>query len=383
MQNYLQTDFIARQKETTIQRRKLLNDWSDFVLKENDFYSSAIMLLIIDGITKNLKSNNDKLPPVLNKEVVASTISNIQDGLKINPKVQIDFNKIYQTKLMELSKTHHIDSSKDTNNTRWIIIKSKKNDPENFEQNVQDLKALSHKNWCTKSFHAKYYLSDGDFHIYLENDAPKIGIRFNGDTVKEIQGEKNNTQIPLKYLDMVKEYIKNFKLDEVITRELKREEDLKLKTQDIEKQLGKSFNEATSKELFKIFGMLDSVDKYGQIVLKEYRQPDVYFNWEDIGIDENKLFQNIKEIKEEGNFCNSKVTNLGILRTIGGDANFNNSKVTNLGSLRTIGGSIYLWNSQIRNLGNLSSIDGNVYSLSYSYLTETDFDNVEFSGKFL
>ena len=78
----------------------------------------------------------------------------------------------------------------------------KENDPENFEANVEKLKTLSHKNWCTKSFNAEPYLSQGDFHVYLENGEPKLGIRFIGSKIQEIQGEQNNGQIPLKYFDI-------------------------------------------------------------------------------------------------------------------------------------------------------------------------------------
>ena len=44
--------------------------------------------------------------------------------------------------------------------------------------------------------------------MYLENGNPKLGVRFVGDEVAEIQGQRNNSKIPLKYFDTFMEYQK-------------------------------------------------------------------------------------------------------------------------------------------------------------------------------
>ncbi len=62
-----------------------------------------------------------------------------------------------------------------------LILTSKQNDPVHFSSNVEKLKSLSHKSRCTKSYNAEPYLSKGDFHIYIENDEPKLGVRFEND----------------------------------------------------------------------------------------------------------------------------------------------------------------------------------------------------------
>ena len=68
------------------------------------------------------------------------------------------------------------------------MYKKKRND-------IDKLKTLSYKTWCTKSFNAEPYLSEGDFHVYLENGQPKLGVRFVDGAVKEIQGVLNNGKI--------------------------------------------------------------------------------------------------------------------------------------------------------------------------------------------
>ena len=294
--DYLNKEYKGRQEETTIQRKAMLKEWSDYVKYENDAYNNAISLLILDGITKNLKPDNDTLPPVLNKGILADTISEIQNKTKTNPKAQIDFNKLYQTKLKEqYSVELSTDSEEESGNTGWIVIPSRENDPNNFEANVEKLKALSHDSWCTKSFNAEPYLSQGDFHVYLENGKPKLGVRFVGEKIQEIQGEKNNSKIPLKYLDIVKSHIKNEKLTINAKNEIESAENIQIKLDELQQKLAKPFNECTSEELFSAFNMLEKVDEDGMLILKEYKQPDEDFSWEDIGIKENKLFKYIKE----------------------------------------------------------------------------------------
>ena len=65
----------------------------------------------------------------------------------------------------------------------------------------------------TKSKNAEPYLSEGDFHIYLDEGKPRLGVRFDGDEIVEIQGQENNcgiivspetTAIILYHMGMVK-----------------------------------------------------------------------------------------------------------------------------------------------------------------------------------
>ncbi|MBQ7450541.1 hypothetical protein IJS77_03915, partial [bacterium] len=228
-------DYKGRQQETVVQRKAMLKEWFDYVQKENDAYNGAISLLILDGITKDLKPNEDSLPPVLNKGILADTISQIQEKAKSNPKIDVNFSKMYQ---MNLQKTMlNVTGDKKVEDiTGWIVIPSKENDPEHFEENVEKLKLLSHDNWCTKSFNAEPYLSKGDFHVYLENGKPKLGVRFDGDTIQEIQGEMNNSKIPVKYFDIATEHVKNEKLSQNASNEIKDGEKTKEKVNEFKKK---------------------------------------------------------------------------------------------------------------------------------------------------
>ncbi len=419
-------DFGGRQEETKIQRKAMLKEWFDYTIKENDAYSNTQCLVILSAITKDLKANNDAIPPVLNKGILADTVSKLEEKLKRNSKENFDFNKMYQNNLRtNLMK----DSNTRETMTGWVIIPSKTNDPENFEKNVEKLKTLSHKNWCTKSFNAEPYLSQGDFHVYLENGQPKLGVRFIGNEVQEIQGEKNDGKIPQKYFENFKNHQKeyNIKLTSNAQNEVQNAEIAKKTIVDIKKNLGSAINLNVIDDAITIFNYvgIKAERKDNGLVISAYKQPDFGYScelsFEDLEIDENKLFTYIREIKGNANFEYSKITGLGQLQSIGGnadfwssnitnlgqlqsigecanfeyskitdlgqlqsigeDAYFENSKVTNLGQLQSIGGNAFFKNSKITDLGQLQSIGGDVCLNNQKTLSKKDFKHITIGGE--
>ncbi|MBQ7450293.1 hypothetical protein IJS77_02655 [bacterium] len=440
VKNIVNKDYQGRQQETVVQRKAMLKEWFDYVQKENDAYSDSISLLILDGITKDLKPNEDSLPPVLNKGILADTISQIQEKTKANPKLDVNFSKLYQMNLqksmLNMEKGENISDI-----TGWVIIPSKENDPEHFEKNVEKLKLLSHDNWCTKSFNAEPYLSKGDFHVYLENGKPKLGVRFVGDEIQEIQGEKNNSKIPVIYFDVAMEHVKDKKLSERAFREIRHGKYLKEKVEKFEKKMFKNgienatpeeivkiFNikvrkdkignlqlysrckfkegfafedfkidkkkiikylkvkadelkeklkNASSEEIFKTFGIDVKKDNDGFLIISKYCPPRTGFSYEDYGIDENELIKNVKIIEDFALFADSKITDLGNLQTIGGEATFYGSQVTDLSNLQTIGGNADFRGSQVTDLGNLQTIGGNA---DFRGSQVTDLGNLQTIG---
>ena len=204
--------YSGRHEQTTTERTERLQKWFDYCLKENNPYSNAEHLLIIDGITSKLRTNNDNIPPKLNKDILHITMSQIKEMAEhIN---EIDFNKLY----MEQAKIHALsdlseNSEKKQCYTGSIVVPAKEKASVDYEKNVNYLQVLSHHNWCTKSYNAELYLSQGDFHIYLDNGEPKLGIRYTEDRLQEIQGENNDGKIPVKYIDVLKEHLKNEKIN--------------------------------------------------------------------------------------------------------------------------------------------------------------------------
>jgi len=374
--DYLDKDFSGRKKETRIQRKAMLKEWSDYVLKENDAYNNAMALLILTAITKDLKPKNDNIPPVLNKGVLADCISEIDRNLKTDKNYHADLNKMYQNKLRAL---YLEDTKTGETETKWIIIPSKKHDPENFEKNVEKLKTLSHKNWCTKSFNAKPYLEKGDFHAYLENGQPKLGVRFVKNKIEEIQGEKNNRKIPVTYLDIAKNHINEHELNlsDKTEKEIHSAEKVKAEVEKIKSDLTDAIKAKDTVKIFNYLGYGCTQDDDGKLILEKYNQPSGLYTFADCGIDENWLLEKVKEIKGDADFENSNAKELNNLEAIGGDAIFRKSKIKNLPMLKSIGGDAMFNYSEIELIPNLEIIGG---SASYAYSNIKDLGGLEEIG---
>lgn len=348
--NYLSKDYSNINDEM----KHRFQDWVCYCLTNNSF-NNATALFIIDGISKNLKGDNAFIPE-LNTNVLNSTLSEITSISKNNPKFDC-FNSLYETNLNKetMGVLENDNGEKIEGYTGWKIIKSKIHDEENFSENVKKLKILSYKTWCTGKDMAEPYLNDGDFHIYMENGRPKIGIRFLGDEIQEIQGEKNDGKIPVKYLDNVISHIKNQHLSTKSNDEVR----IAIKIKSLLEQLNKPIEKMTAIEILEKFNMLEKQNENGSIILKNYSQPDEEFCWNDMGVDEKNLFKDVKEISGDADFTNSKLTNLGNLEKIGGNVYFGNSNIRSIGQLKEIDGDACFSYSWIRDLEKLDRIGGN------------------------
>ena len=407
-------------EQAQIQKAKILDDWMEYIMLENEAYTPSIQLMILSSITSDLSKDTNHLPPILDKRVLADTIQKISENCKKDKNYNCNFNKQYRTNLSR--GIMHTETNLDTSLSGWIVIPSKQKDPDNFEENVKKLQTLSHDNWCTKTYNAEPYLEKGDFHVYMENGKPKLGVRFDSVGIVEIQGEKNNTKIPLKYLDIVKKHLSenNYMISNRVVKEFRQAEITKDKANDFRRRLtekGLDLETCSAKDIFDLTGIKYEENEEGKLIIDDYRQPDKNYTYEDIGIDEDKLFQEIVEIRGDAYFGDSNVTNLGTLKTItggvtfensqvvnlgdletiqenavfsyskitnpgklktiGGSANFNSSKMTELGDIETIGGDVDFGSSKITNLGKLKSIMGNVW---FAHSSITDLGNLEEIG---
>ncbi len=342
-------NYKGRTFVTSIRREAILNEWYKYVL-DKDRYTKSNALFVLYGITKDLKDNDDRLPFELDKEVLSTTLKEINEEYIKNPKAQINFKKVYQKNLfLKANKNSDIATK-----TGWIVIPSQKHDSENFYDNVKKLQSISCHNWCTTGYNAKPYLENGDIHIYLENGKSKICVRFDDDIIEEIQGEKNDSQIPLKYLEIALDYIKGHKLDKDVHTEMKNAKKLIEEINKLRQKIApKDFCDLSTKEILELFGIDVYEDEDKKLIISEYKQPSLDFTFGDLGIDENKMFEDIKEIELDADFEYSDLTNLSTLQRIGGNAYFMNSKIKTADNLRHIEGDANFNDKQVGWLKNI------------------------------
>ncbi len=402
----IEKDYEGRNKETRTQRKNILEEWNTYLTDENKEYSCAEKLIIANGITKNLRPDEDTIPPVLNKGVLADTVYNLKKDLKTEHIKSFDFNKKYTNNL----RAYYMeDSTTPEGATDWIKIPSKEHDEANFEQNVEKLKALSHKSWCTKSNNAEPYLSKGDFHIYLENGQPKLGVRFNGDKIAEIQGEKNDGQLPLKYYDTFNSYRKENQFNEFEPKakeEIQKANIKKRQACALRKRLENQIENKDYVSIYETFGITSKINKDKTLTLMEYKLPKAgNLTLSDIGLSEGELFKHVSKVQGnvdledselkslyntkriDGNvyLMNSNLEDFGKLESIGGGLTFNEvwdrperaAKVSSLKNIQEIGGELDIAISNITDTGELKSVKGDVF-IKKSGLTS--LKNLEYIG---
>ena len=196
-------DHEGRNIDVKYKRVEMKDEWYDKLTSDKD-YTNTEKLLIFHGITKDMKPDDETLCPAYNKNVLDDTLNELKDRLKTDKKQAFDFGKMYRT---NLCKYYAQMSEAGEDDTKWIIIPSKEHDPDNYKENLKKLKNMSTAHWCTKYKGADLYLSDGDFHIYVEKGQPKMAIRFKGDEIREVQSELNDFIIAREYLKILDEYI--------------------------------------------------------------------------------------------------------------------------------------------------------------------------------
>lgn len=195
-------DYSGRSRHGRVHRKVILRDWLNNICSPDSQYTNVEKVLILHGITKDLKKNTDKLPPIFNKEILADTLKEVKETKRSMIKT---YNERLQNYIVQGLNV-------DKNNPNWIVLPSKKHNPSEFDKNVDRLKVLSCKTWCTKTYKARPYLENGDFHIYRENETTAIGIRFNDkQEIEEIQGFQNDWSVPDEYSDIIMEHIKSCK----------------------------------------------------------------------------------------------------------------------------------------------------------------------------
>ncbi len=334
-----------------------LVQWRDFLKNEPTYKTNPFEMLIMLSSFENKAKKWGDFPSV-EPVVIKSTFEEIDEELKKDRKFTFNFLTLYSEKLKKYT-LNKSDYNEVENGTGWMLVPSKMHDRQGFANNSKNLRNLSYKTWCThKGAFAESILEDGDFHIYFENNKPRVGIRIYNGYITEIQGVRNNYNIPIEYVDVVEQRIKDkslvvpermmYKINNAKKAKIKAEtikQDLAtaIKENDVKKilnHLGISCKEETNWQHFcrKIKGLLngENVDER-LFVVSSYSQP-VDISFAELGINEDDLLKKIVKIEYDANFMTSDATNLGALLEIGGRAFFMNSKIKDFGRLKKVSG---------------------------------------------
>lgn len=198
----IHSDLGGRNKEIYFQRREELLNWGKNLNYENKTNSEK--LFVLSGITKHLNQNDDTYVPVYDEIVLKKSLEEIKLLTKDKKNPHLSFNEIYRKNLIDsviLNENSNLENI-------WVHIPSKKENRNDYKDNIKKLQIISSQHWCTKSEHAKDFLRDCDFDIYLENRSPKLAIKSEEGYIIEIEDELNSRKVPSDYKKIIKNYIK-------------------------------------------------------------------------------------------------------------------------------------------------------------------------------
>ena len=343
------------------ERMNRLSAWKQYITIENPIFQATpvLALIVFNAITKNLKKENFEQPPILNAGALAKTVEEMEIVLsRANP--QFSFIKHYNKNLrtVEMGMNNQVANSF----TGWIKIPSLENDPENFAANVNKLKTLSHLNWCTSSYNAKPYLSKGDFHIFMDNGSPKVGIRFEEDKVAEIQGELNNQKIPLEYYQKIFEHLdtENAKLTQRAEEQLIEVKHLHRKVMQILKKYPDAIENIDIPQLLKIMGIYENTLPDGTYQIYNFStiDNDCLEVFKALEITEEMLLENVSEVIQDIILEKSSIKTFNKLKKVGGQLYINNCPfLDNLGTLEEVETLTIDEAPKLTSLGELKKVD--------------------------
>lgn len=182
-------------KEVNGEKEKVFQKWWKLLTQDAQYTDEpAFAYCMLRAILDKSPATTNRPPSSLNEQAVKNIYEKIKasggkESFKIIKNYQKEVVKENQNALVA-NPDYEVDPN-DSNNG-WLRIKSKKNDKENYEKNLQTLKDYSFPaGWCTGSSHADTYLPKGDLWLYLENGDATVTVRFEGNSVGEIRGINN------------------------------------------------------------------------------------------------------------------------------------------------------------------------------------------------
>lgn len=188
-----------------------LNKWLEY-FRFNDVYSKnpAFKYIILKPILN--VTGKDRTPST---PINAAIVANIYEKIKNEPKSPINIKKTYRDFYIKYEE-----SERETikgKGGKWIKIPSKKEDPDNFEENIASLRAISYSSWCVCGDRfAREYLSKGAFWLFIIEPTKGIkqaliAIRLDGNRIKEIRGATTDQHVPEKYKEIIIDFLEKNK----------------------------------------------------------------------------------------------------------------------------------------------------------------------------
>lgn len=325
-------------------RKQGVENWYKFLKEESNYKDDVFVhLLVMDGITSEMKPNNAATPPAVSHESFEATYNAL-----IQNNTKVSFSDIYaqQTKLKAIQQFSKGMQTVDGIEGQWVTIpRSKKGEPD-YDEHIAMVQALAEgSSWCLRFENAHNYLQGGNLHFFVDkNGNSQVAINETDGTITQIQKRYNqDSSVPVPYANVIETWAKE---NNYRGLESSRQTAVAAKP-EFDKQkakFSKLQEEGRYLEIFKELGINVTTAPDGTYILSGYNPMRFgRYTLFDLGINENKLLENVSEIHSNLNLDGSSVNALPKLRVIKGSLKFGDNKVSDLRSLEELQGKKIFW----------------------------------------
>lgn len=326
-------------------RKEGIKNWYEYLTKESNYKDNVFVhLLVMDGITKEMKPNNAVTPPSVSHESFEETYNALLQG---NTKVSFGDMYAQQTKIKAIKKYSKGIKTVDGIEGQWVTIPRSKRGEADYDDNIAMVQALAEgSSWCLRFENAHNYLQSGNLHYFLDkNGKAQVAINETDGTITQIQKRYNqNNTVPIAYSTVIEEWANE---NGYIGLNTARQNAQKAKPEfdKLRATLGKLMSEKNYLEVFRLLGIqVVKTNEDGTFVINKYcpkYKPE--YTLFDLGIDENKLMSNVSEILSGLSLEGSSLTALPKLRKVHGKIDFKDCSLNDLRSLESINGLKIYW----------------------------------------
>ena len=235
--------------------------------------------LTLKPIFDSTDSSKKKTP----KPYIWSAVRNFLKSIESNPYDLRSLTKIYELTLSEQLLNVERFKRIPTGDLIWIKIPGKREDPKNFDSNVETLMGLSCNIWCIsgKTMANTYLSGDGSFYLLLDikNKKPTalMAVRMRGDKVEEIRGELEGQRFdPVEMEQGLLDLTKEENLDQYQVWEWINEE---RKNRKLEVKIPKEiqdFKNTVKENIFEILISKENLEDRNQLTFDFFQDNEMY-----------------------------------------------------------------------------------------------------------
>ena len=338
---------VKRAREENIGRWKNYFDNVNTEQGSDPFWKSYVARSVV-GSFDATKPNTGE---TFNAAALATVYGKFLEGTAPN------FTKAYRA--AKMAATTNLVQLGDAQNGWRKVPQTAASDP-NFKDRVAEVQAISSESWCTKTYNAGPYIQKGDFWVYVDKGRPELAIRFEGDTVAEIQGRANNGGIPSQYAGEVQALVDSGKIQNLkpeTKRALQAATDMSIARKKLESEttfVEEITGDGTNTRVYR--------KTNGDIVILTEGRPGVPVKYADRVVEvigdlilyKSAGANNLTTVR--GNLTLYEGARANNLTTVGGDLYLSGGAQAN--NLTTVGGNLTLYEGAQAN--NLTTVGGNL-----------------------